>query len=290
MTEPASRSDVLEEVDALIARLESHPDPVVREAVERLLAGIDAIHRTALTHLVAALVGMGGDALLNRLTADPAIRLLLMSYDLVAVDRRLQTEEALDPVRGHLHAHGIDVELSDVVGGTVYLRLHGLERSGADPAAVRRDLEEALRAGLLGFQQLELTDRARGAEGGLVAMGRLRRANRPVHRAVCAEEEVGPGTMRSAEIDGIAVLVVNLDGEFHALRNRCGESPLPLEFGTLMGGELLCPWHGCRYDIRTGRRLDGVDERVPVYPAMVKDGQIHVALAVERSSVGGTGG
>jgi len=290
MTEPQSPPDLLEEIDGLIARLESHADPEVREAVERLLAGIDTVHRTALTHLIGAIHGMGGDAFLNRLTADPAIRLLLMSYDLVAVDRRLQAEEALDLVRGHLHAHGIDVELSDVVGGTVYLRLHGLERSGADPAAVRRDLEQALNTGLLGFQQLELADRAPGTPGSLVAMGGLRRAHRPVHRAVCAAGEVAPGAMRSAEIEGVPVLVVNLDGEFHALRNRCGESPLPLEFGTLNGAELLCPWHGCRYDVRTGKRSDGAEERVTVYPATVKDGQVQVALAVEPASDGADGG
>ena len=68
---------------------------------------------------------MAGDAFINRLAADPAIRLLLMSYDLLAVDRRLLAEEALDTVRGHLHDHGIDVELSEVVGGAVYVKLHG---------------------------------------------------------------------------------------------------------------------------------------------------------------------
>jgi hypothetical protein len=39
--------------------------------------------------MVNALHGMSGDTLINRLIADPAIRMLLMSYDLIAVDRRL---------------------------------------------------------------------------------------------------------------------------------------------------------------------------------------------------------
>ncbi|HTG12574.1 MAG TPA: NifU family protein, partial [Candidatus Eisenbacteria bacterium] len=97
----------------------------MRADVTALLQGIDAVHRTALTHLVDAIRGMAGDAFVNRLAGDPAIRLLLMSYELLAVDRRLVAEEALDAVRGHLHDHGIDVELVDVVGGAVYVRLHG---------------------------------------------------------------------------------------------------------------------------------------------------------------------
>src|SRR6185369_4671637 len=112
--------DILEDVQRLMAELEAHPDPAVRSSVTSLLQGIDAVHRTALTHLVGAIQGMAGEAFMNRLTADPAIRLLLMSYDLLAVDRRLHAEEALDGVRGHLHDHGIDVDLTEVVGGAVY--------------------------------------------------------------------------------------------------------------------------------------------------------------------------
>ena len=64
---------------------------------------------------MGAIQSMAGDAFVNRLTGDPAIRLLLMSYDLLAVDRRTLAEEALDAVRGHLHAHGVDVELVEVL-------------------------------------------------------------------------------------------------------------------------------------------------------------------------------
>src|SRR5262245_46135066 len=137
--------DVLEDVQRLIAELEAHADPSVRASVAALLQGIDAVHRTALTHLVGAIQSMAGEAFMNRLTADPAIRLLLMSYDLVAVDRRLHAEEALDSVRGHLHDHGIDVELTGVIGGAVYVTLHGLERANVAVQAVRHDPERALR-------------------------------------------------------------------------------------------------------------------------------------------------
>ncbi|MDQ3809872.1 MAG: Rieske 2Fe-2S domain-containing protein [Chloroflexota bacterium] len=283
-------SDLLQEIDRLIVSLESHPDPAVRTQVTALLEGIDAIHRTALTHLVNAIRGMAGDAFINRLTADPAIRLLLMSYELLAVDRRLLTEEALDAVRGHLHAHGIEVELLDVVGGAVYVRLHGLERSTVPIEGVRHDLEEALRSGLLGFQELVLEDRQSAAPpAGLVQMGSLRRAHRPVYRRVLAVSEVPAGEMKAIDVDGQPVLIANVDGEFYAVANRCGESPLPLEFGVLQGAELRCSWHGCRYDIRSGIRLDNqlpgaerqVSHRLAVFPVAVEEGQIRVAVGVE---------
>ena len=46
------KPDLLEEVQRLIDTLESHPDPAVRDAITALLQGVDAVHRTALTHLV----------------------------------------------------------------------------------------------------------------------------------------------------------------------------------------------------------------------------------------------
>lgn len=272
--------DLFARAERLLAALESHPDPAVREQVAELLQAIDAVHRTALTHLVGAIQGMAGDAFLHRLTADPAIRLLLMSYDLLAVDRRLQAEEALDPVRGHLHARGIDVELAEVVGGVVYVRLHGLEGSGVPPEAVRRDLEEALRAGLLGFQELELRDRL-AAGPGLVQLGGPRRAQKPVYRPALPAGELPPGEMRGVEIEGRPVLIANVGGELYAVADRCGASPLPLRYGRLEGSEVLCSWHGCRYDVRSGRRLDLEGERLAVYPVAVEDGEVRVAVGVE---------
>ena len=274
------KADLLEEVQRLIDALESHPDPTVRADVTALLQGIDAVHRTALTHLVGAIQSMAGEAFLNRLAADPAIRLLLMSYELLTVDRRLLAEEALDAVRGHLHDHGIDVELAEVVGGAVYVRLHGLEHSGVALEAARHDVEEALRAGLLGFQELVLGERA-AAGPVLIQVGGLRSAQRPVYRRACAASDVPPGQMTAVDVEGQPILIVNVDGQLHAVTNRCGDTPLPLHFGTVQGTELRCSWHGCRYDVRTGKRLDGGTEHLSVVPVTIEGDEIRVAVGVE---------
>jgi len=273
--------DLLDEVQRLIAALEAHPDREVGAQVTALLQGVDTIHRTALTRLVGAIQAMAGEAFMNRLTADPAIRLLLTSYDLLAVDRRLLAEEALDTVRGHLHAHGIDVELADVVGGAVYVRLHGLGADGVE--AVRRDLEEALRAGLVGFQELVLGDRP-SPQPALLQVGGLRQAHRPVYRRACAAAEVPGGAMKAVDIDGHAVLVLNVGDRLHAVADRCGDGPLPLRFGTLQGAELRCSWHGCRYDVRTGHRLDGGPDRLAVLPVAIEDGEVRVAVDVQPAA------
>lgn len=282
-TRAAAGDDVFESVSTAIARLESHPDTDVRAATQALLTGIDAVHRAGLTHLVQGIHGIGGDALLNRLLGDPAIRLLLMSYNLVAVDRRLQAEEALDAVRGHLHDHGVDVEIADVVGGVVYARLHIAPRESHPVAAddIRRDLESALREGLLGFQELVFRDAVSDAPPvATISVAALRQANRPVYYDA-GPADLAPGTVRAAIVNEVSLLLAGVEGEIYAIGNQCGQSPLPLEFGTLEDSVLCCPWHGCRYDVRSGRRIDGVPGRQQVYPVSIEQGRIRVALGVE---------
>ncbi len=280
-------SDVLVEVERLIGVLTAHSDPIVGETAMALLDRIDLVHRAALTHLMGAIQSMAGEAFVNRLTADPAIRLLMMSYDLLAVDRRTLAEEALDAVRGHLHAHGVDVELVEVLGGVVAVELHGAPAPGG-PAyeGVRSDVEKALRAGLLGFQELEVRNdgsaRRIPKDSVFLPLESLRRAKRPVYREVCRADDFPDGTLRSFVLDGTNILVAHAGGEFFAVHNACGESPLPLDYSILAGTELRCSWHGCRYDLRTGHRLDRPDaareELLRVLPVRVSDGAVEVVV------------
>jgi nitrite reductase/ring-hydroxylating ferredoxin subunit len=96
---------------------------------------------------------------------------------------------------------------------------------------------------------------------------------------VCATADVPAGSTRAVDIDGERILVVNVgDGEIHAVADRCGETPLPLRFGSVEGAELRCSWHGCRYDVRSGARLDRPGGSARVYPVKVEGGQVHVAV------------
>ena len=52
------------------------------------------------------------------------------------------------------------------------------------------------------------------------------------------------------ELAGENVLLCKIDQKVYALRNACLDSVLPMQFGTVDGYHLVCPWHDCRYDIR----------------------------------------
>lgn len=290
MDDTAQSDDLLAEVETLIAKLGAHADPEVGAAVTTLLNNIDVVHRTALAHLMGAIQSMAGDAFINRLTGDPAIRLLLMSYDLLAVDRRTLTEEALDAVRGHLHSHGVDTELLEVLGGVVTVRIHGVETTHPSYPGVVRDIQEALTAGLLGFQELQIQDgkTAKTAPASTVFLpaASLKRAFRPVYRDIGPASDFPNGAVKSTILGETNVLVARVNDEFFAVRNACGESPLPLDYSTLHGTELTCSWHQCVYDIRTGARVDRPDadreDWLSVFPIRVHEGVVQVVLGTER--------
>src|SRR5262249_36016401 len=95
--------------------------------------------------------------------------------------------------------------------------------------------------------------------GGLIPVESLRLRGRPPDWKVAfARSDLPPGSLQGVEIDGTPVLLCGVEDGVFAYRNACGGGVLPLHLGALAGGEIQCPWHGCRYDVRTGKRLDGV--------------------------------
>jgi nitrite reductase/ring-hydroxylating ferredoxin subunit len=83
-----------------------------------------------------------------------------------------------------------------------------------------------------------------------------------------------PGSTAEVSIGGNAYALCNLDGEIHALDGACPCSGGPLGQGVLQGSLLVCPWHGRRYDCRTGVHHFDSEVRVPKYQVLVQDGNI----------------
>lgn len=277
----STTAELVEYLDGLIDRLTRHSDSEVAADVQALLAGLDAVHRQGLTRLAAEIQAMAGDAFLHRLCQDPHIELLLMSYGLVSVNRSIQADEALDAVRPHLRSHGVDARVLEVVGGVVYVELVRREDADVDERAVRNDLETALREGFLGFQELQIGPRPWSPPAASLVQLEGPRSGAASFQDVAAVDELHERGLLAVEPPGGAESVLLLgDGEaVRAFRNRCGATPLPLHFSRLEGNELICSWHGCRYDPATGKRLDapGEGSLIPV-PVRVIEGRIQVAL------------
>jgi len=64
-----------------------------------------------------------------------------------------------------------------------------------------------------------------------------------------------PGETKALEVSGRNVLVCNLAGELFAVENLCSHARVPLTEARLVDGELECPVHGARFDVRSGTAM-----------------------------------
>ena len=66
--------------------------------------------------------------------------------------------------------------------------------------------------------------------------------------------ELPPGTVKGAG----PYVVGNADGELFAVTRRCRHLFADLAGGSIdEAGCLVCPWHGSKYDVKTGRMVRG---------------------------------
>jgi 3-phenylpropionate/trans-cinnamate dioxygenase ferredoxin subunit len=90
---------------------------------------------------------------------------------------------------------------------------------------------------------------------------------------VCPLDELLPGTVRIVEAGHLLTIgVYNCDGELFAIEDRCSHDDGPLCEGDFDCAErvAVCPRHGARFDIETGRALT-----LPAYIA-VETFPVHV--------------
>jgi len=94
---------------------------------------------------------------------------------------------------------------------------------------------------------------------------------------VASAESIVPGDYASVEVDGDFVAVFNVDGEFLAVEDVCTHDGGGLAGGEVVDHEVICPRHGARFCLRTGRALTPpAYEPVRTFKTRVVDGQVEV--------------
>ena len=274
------------EFDQAIAELDTLIDTLERDGDERalmLLQLIDAVHRPGL-ELIAA------DE-----RDHPVAQALLAMYDLAPLDDHTEVEEALDEIRPYIESHGGGLKLLDVEEGVVHVEMSGACNGCAGSAiTLRRGVEEILRERYEGFKEVvahepEGTEaqNGNGAAGPqllqIEGLSKVEGLRKPVFEQVAKLVDLPPGELTAVEVDGKSILLVNVDNEVYAFWNVCPvDDRSPLDGGRLAGTALVCPWHNCAYDARSGKRVDDrpQDPGLAVLPVAVRDGAVEVAVNV----------
>lgn len=297
-----------EALETLFRRAEAHPDPAVRELVLDIAEAVMHLHHDALFRVVTLLRNVpGGDRVLEVLRGDLIVGTLLAEHGLLEevpvepqaeptaaapgpTDRAVAAGEpalaervtaALDRIRPYMHGHGGDVEVLEVRDGTVRLRLAGAcHGCAASLVTLRAGIEQALREAVPEVRRIEVeglaVPTAPAAPTTTVIPVETLTAGRG-WRDVGAAGDFPFGT-HHLQLNGSAVLLASAFGRLYAVRDRCPRGGGSLRGARLEAFLLVCPCHGDRYDLRSGRHLQDAALALEPLPLVVDAGRVRVAV------------
>jgi 3-phenylpropionate/trans-cinnamate dioxygenase ferredoxin subunit len=96
---------------------------------------------------------------------------------------------------------------------------------------------------------------------------------------LCAENEVAEGVLIKFEVNGKPIFLTKWDGVIYALDDICTHDGGDLGQGDIVMGQVQCPRHGARFDLKTGRvtRMPAAIG-INTYEIKIEDGQIYAAV------------
>ena len=94
---------------------------------------------------------------------------------------------------------------------------------------------------------------------------------------VAKTSDLAPGEKMLVEYDDEDVGLFNINGEFYAISDVCTHDDGPLVEGELDGDCIICPRHGARFNVKTGKQTMPAIYPVPLYTVKIEGDDILIA-------------
>jgi 3-phenylpropionate/trans-cinnamate dioxygenase ferredoxin component len=79
------------------------------------------------------------------------------------------------------------------------------------------------------------------------------------------------------KLDGVDVLLCQVEGQFYAVHAQCSHARQSLLSGRLRGCEIKCPLHGAKFDVRSGACLAApAQQPIATFPVTIEAGKVCV--------------
>jgi nitrite reductase/ring-hydroxylating ferredoxin subunit len=96
---------------------------------------------------------------------------------------------------------------------------------------------------------------------------------------ITKKSDLVEGSTRSFEIKDKSIALTHVEGAFYAYDNACTHMELPLDEGALEGCVLQCPFHGAKFDLKTGKAVASpAIDNLNTYPVQVIEDDIQVQI------------
>jgi len=81
------------------------------------------------------------------------------------------------------------------------------------------------------------------------------------------------------EAAGQRIAIFNLGGNLYAIENICPHRGGPLSEGIMAGEEVICPWHGSRFNVKTGALISPpAQQGVRSFPVRILGNEVEVEI------------
>jgi toluene monooxygenase system ferredoxin subunit len=98
-------------------------------------------------------------------------------------------------------------------------------------------------------------------------------------RLATTRDDLWIGEMKGVIVDGVPVLLVNLEDGVRAYEDACRHKGVRLSGGRLSGTKLVCSVHAWEYDAASGRGLNPSHVCLPEFPVRVVGNEIQVDVS-----------
>ncbi len=90
-------------------------------------------------------------------------------------------------------------------------------------------------------------------------------------------DEVPQNAIYKVVAAGVPIILIRMGTNVYAIGATCTHAGGPLDEGELQGDAVQCPWHGSRFNVKSGRVLTGpATVAEPRYDTRVRDGYIEI--------------
>jgi nitrite reductase/ring-hydroxylating ferredoxin subunit len=102
---------------------------------------------------------------------------------------------------------------------------------------------------------------------------------------ICGADQLWDGEMDCFRAGDTTILLLKIDGRFHAYQAHCPHQGASLAEGELDGGRLTCTAHRWQFDARSGQGVNPKSARLKCFPVHVVERKVLIEVEVGDTSV-----
>ena len=103
------------------------------------------------------------------------------------------------------------------------------------------------------------------------------------YRLVAHKDDLNNGEIKGISIGHEKICLVKIEEGFYAIEDFCSHAGGVMSTGVLDGVEIICPLHGARFDVRSGKQTLGPSSNnQAIYPVLLEGDSLYLGKIIEE--------